>query len=128
MSQLSQNKKKRIFHPILVGIFPILINYSQNIGRVDLEDLILPMSLVTIFTVGFYYILKIILKNPFKSALIVTLVLIFLFSYGHVYYLLNDVSIDGFDLGRNRYLIPAFGLVLAISIFFIIRETLNFLF
>lgn len=121
MSQLSQNKKKRIFHPILVGIFPILIIYSQNIGRVDLEDLILPMSLVTIFTVGFYYILKIILKNPFKSALIVTLVLIFLFSYGHVYYLLNDVSIDGFDLGRNRYLIPAFGLVLAISIFFIIR-------
>ena len=46
---------------------------------------------------------------------------IFLFSYGHIYYLLNDVSIGGEDLGRNRYLIPAFGIGLVVSIFFIIK-------
>ena len=44
-----------------------------------------------------------------------------LFSYGHVYYLLNDVSIDGFDIGRNIYLIPVFGLMLGISIFFAVK-------
>jgi len=83
--------------------------------------LVLPIILLTIFAVGLYYLLKIILKNPFKSALIVTIILIILFSYGHVYYLLNDVSMDGFDIGRNRYLIPAFGLALGVSIFFTIR-------
>jgi len=116
-----KKKKRRIFHPFLVAVFPILIIYSENIGRVNFEDLILPIILVLIFSVGLYYILKIILKNPFKSALIVTIILILLFSYGHVYYLLNDVSIDGFDIGRNLYLIPAFGLALGILIFFTIR-------
>ncbi|SVC66392.1 uncharacterized protein METZ01_LOCUS319246, partial [marine metagenome] len=116
-----KKKKRRIFHPFLVAVFPILIIYSQNIGRVNFEDLILPIILVLIFSIVLYYTLKIILKNPFKSALIVTIILILLFSYGHVYYLLNDVSIDGFDIGRNLYLIPAFGLALGILIFFTIR-------
>ena len=122
MSELINKKKnKKIFHPFLVAVFPILIIYSQNIGRVNFEDLILPIILVLIFSIVLYYTLKIILKNPFKSALIVTIILILLFSYGHVYYLLNDVSIDGFDIGRNLYLIPAFGLALGILIFFTIR-------
>ena len=119
---MHKKKKRRIFHPFLVAVFPILIIYSQNIGRMNFEDLILPIISVLIFSVGLYYILKIILKNPFKSALIVTIILILLFSYGHVYYLLNDVSIDGLDIGRNLYLIPAFGLALGISIFFAIRS------
>ena len=118
---MHKKKKRRIFHPFLVAVFPILIIYSQNIGRVNFEDLILPIILVLIFSIVLYYTLKIILKNPFKSALIVTIILILLFSYGHVYYLLNDVSIDGLDIGRNLYLIPAFGLALGTSIFFTIR-------
>ena len=112
---------QRIFHPIFVAIFPILIIYSQNVGRVNVEDLILPIVLVSLFSVSVYYILKFILKNPFKAALIVTIILILVFAYGHVYYLLNDVSIDEFDLGRNRYLIPAFGLIMGISIFFTVK-------
>ena len=118
---MNKKKNQKIFHPFLVTVFPILIIYSQNIGRVNFEDLVLPIALMLIFSVGSYYILKIILKNPFKAALIVTITLILLFSYGHVYYLLNDVSIDGFDIGRNIYLIPIFGLTLGISIFFTVK-------
>ena len=122
MSEVSKIKNKKIFHPILVAIFPILIIYSQNVGRVDIEELILPVILLVIFSIALYYGIKIVLKNPLKASIIVTLVLIFLFSYGHVYYLLNDVSIDGFDIGRNRYLIPAFTIILGISLFFIIKS------
>ena len=123
MSELTYKKKKnRIFHPFLIAIFPVLIIYSQNIGRVNFEELVLPIVLVLIFSIILYYTLKIILKNPNKSALIVTIILILLFSYGHIYYLLNDTSIDGFDLGRNRYLIPVFGLALVLSIIFTIRS------
>lgn len=122
MSEVSKIKNKKIFHPILVALFPILIIYSQNVGRMNIEELILPVILLVIFSIALYYGIKIVLKNPFKASIIVTLVLIFLFSYGHVYYLLNDVSIDGFDIGRNRYLIPAFTIILGISLFFIIKS------
>ena len=119
MNELKIKSKK--IHPYLVGIFPILIIYSQNIGRVEITELLLPVIIIVGLTIGLYYFLKLILKNENKSAIIVTLILIMLFSYGHIYYLLSDVMIDEFDIGQNRYLIPAFGLVLGISIFFIIR-------
>ena len=119
MNKLKTKSKK--IHPFLVAIFPILIIYSQNIGRVEIEELILPVIIIVGPTIGLYYFLKSILKNENKSAVIVTLILIVLFSYGHIYYLLNDVMIDEFDIGRNRYLIPAFGLLLGISIFFTIK-------
>ena len=119
-TQLSK-KRVKIFHPFFVAIFPVLIIYSQNIGRVEFEDLFLPLILFISFSVGLFYLLKLILKNGYKSALIVTILLIILFSYGHVYYLLADVSIDGFDIGRNRYLLPIFGLTLIVGIFFVLR-------
>ena len=119
MNELKIKSKK--IHPFLVGIFPILIIYSQNIGRVEITELFLPVIIIVGLTIGLYYFLKSILKNENKSAIIVTLILITLFSYGHIYYLLSDVMIDEFDIGQNRYLIPAFVLVLGISIFFIIR-------
>jgi len=118
--QLSK-KRVKIFHPFLVAIFPILIIYSQNIGRVEFEDLFLPLVLLIGFSVGLFYLIKLILKNPYKSALIVTILLIILFSYGHIYYLLSDISLDGFDLGRNRYLLPIFGLSLVVGIYFVVR-------
>ena len=114
-------KKSRKIHPFLVAIFPILIIYSQNIGRVEIGELFLPIILIVGTAVGLYYFWKSILKNENKSAIIVTLILIMLFSYGHIYYLLNDVAIDGFDIGKNIYLIPAFGLLLGIGIFFTIK-------
>ena len=117
MSTQTSLKKTKIFHPFLVAIFPVMVIYSENIGKVDIQDLILPLALTLVFSIGLFYALKIILKNPFKASIVVTMTLILLFSYGHLYYLLNDISIYDFDLGRNRYLIPLFGLIFCISIF-----------
>ena len=119
MNKLKTKSKK--IHPFLVAFFPILIIYSQNVGRIEIEELVLPTIVIVGPAIGLYYFLKSILKNENKSAVIVTLILIMLFSYGHIYYLLNDVMIDEFDIGRNRYLIPAFGLLLGIGIFFTIK-------
>ena len=122
MSKVADAKNRRkIIHPFLVAVFPVLIIYSQNVGRVNFEEVVIPIIFVLILSIGLYYFLKIILKNAYKAALIVTILLIILFSYGHIYYLLNDVSIDGFDVGRNRYLIPIFGITLVTSIFFVLR-------
>ena len=114
-------KKTKTYHPFLVAIFPVLIIYSQNIGRVEIEQLFLPIILSIGLAFGLYYFFKLIIKNENKSAIIVKLIFIIFFSYGHIYYLLNDVTINEFDIGKTRYLIPVFGLVLSISIFFIIK-------
>ena len=70
MNELKTKSKK--IHPILVAIFPILIIYSQNIGRVEIGELFLPVIIIVGLTIGLYYFLKSILKNENKSAIIVT--------------------------------------------------------
>jgi len=66
MNELKTKSKK--IHPFLVAIFPILIIYSQNIGRVEIEELFLPVIIIVGPTIGLYYFLKSILKNENKSA------------------------------------------------------------
>ena len=34
----SQIKRSKILHPFLISIFPILILYSQNIGRINTAE------------------------------------------------------------------------------------------
>ena len=109
---LIDKKKVKIVHPILIAIFPILILYSQNMGEMSVEDLILPILLVVGFSVCLYYCLNRVIKNNNKSAIIVSILLIILFSYGHIYYLLSDISPEEFDIARNRYLIPLFTAIL----------------
>ena len=123
----STMKKTKKFHPILFAIFPILIIYSQNIGRLDYDQLLLPILLVSGLSVGAYYFFRLIIKNGNKSAIIVTLILIIIFSYGHIYILLSEVSKDGFDISRNIFLIPIFTIILGVSIFLIkkIKTELN---
>jgi hypothetical protein len=118
---LIDKKKVKIVHPILIAIFPILILYSQNMGEMSVEDLILPILLVVGFSVCLYYCLNRVIKNNNKSAIIVSILLIILFSYGHIYYLLSDISPEEFDIARNRYLIPLFTAILIAGTIFTIK-------
>ena len=123
---MQEKSKKIIFYPFLVSVFPVLIIFEQNIGRINFDELILPIIILMIFSVGIYFILKYVLKNKDKSALVVTLILFVLFSYGHFYYLLNENSLEDFDISRNRYLLPIFGISLLVSCFVIVKSKKKF--
>ena len=114
-------KRQKIFHPFLVAFFPILIIYSVNTGRIELEEFILPTILIVGGALLFFFALKHILKNVKKTALVVALSLVILFSYGHVYNILNPVSIEDIDLGSNLILGPIFVLLFGIGTFLIIK-------
>ena len=63
MNDLKSKSKK--IHPFLVAIFPVLIIYSQNIGRVNVEELVLPMILIIAFSIGGFYLVKLIfIRDP----------------------------------------------------------------
>ena len=114
-------KNPKIFHPFLIAFFPILAIYSVNIGFIQLEQFILPTLLIVGSAFLFFLCLKYILKNGKKAALIVTLAFIIFFSFGHIYNMLNQVSIGDTDLGSNRTLLPIFVISFGIGSFLIIR-------
>ena len=114
-------KNSKIFHPFLIAFFPIIAVYSVNIGLIQLEQFIFPTILIVGSALLFFLCLKYILKNGKKAALIVTLAFIIFFSFGHIYNMLNQVSIGDTDLGSNRTLLPIFVISFGIGSFLIIR-------
>ena len=114
-------KNPKIFHPFLIAFFPIIAVYSVNIGLIQLEQFILTTLLIVGSAFLFFLCLKRILKNRKKAALIVTLSFIIFFSFGHVYNMLNQISIDDVDLGSNRILLPIFAILFGIGSFLIIK-------
>jgi len=118
---METKKNSKIFHPFLIAFFPIIAIYSVNIGLIQLEQFILPTLLIVGSSFLSFLCLSYILKNRKKAALIVSLAFIIFFSFGHVYNMLNQVSIGNTDLGSNSILLPIFAILFGIGSFLIIK-------
>ena len=118
---METKKNSKTFHPFLIAFFPVIAIYSVNIGFIQLEEFILPTLLIVGSAFLFFLCLKYILKNGKKAALIVSLSFIIFFSFGHVYNMLNQVSIGDTDLGSNIILLPIFTILFGIGSFLIIK-------
>ncbi|HIA09611.1 MAG TPA: hypothetical protein EYN75_00860, partial [Candidatus Nitrosopelagicus sp.] len=85
------------------------------------EEIFLSLFLVLSLTIGIWFSLFYILKNARKSAFITSLLLVLFFSYGHVYNLIDNVTIAGLDIGRSRYLLIPFFASLVVGVYYFIR-------
>ena len=79
------SKKFIILHPILIALFPVFLVYYQNIHLLLLDGLILPILFILSIAIALWYVIKIILKNTIKSALLSSFYTFLFFSYGHAF-------------------------------------------
>ena len=94
-------------HPILFGIYPVLINLAHNVEQVKLIAGIRPLVVLFVGTTVFLIGLGLLLRNRYRAAVICSLFLILFFSYGHAYDFLNQTHAPWSSLGRHRYLFAA---------------------
>jgi len=121
MATYFKNISKITIHPFLFGIFPIISLFYSNIRILFISEIILPLIFVIGITGGIWFLLKIILKDKIKSAFIVSLFLIIFFSYGHAYLEFDHFEINGFDVGKHRFVLIPFLTILLVGTFFLIR-------
>lgn len=95
---------------------------GQNITEVSIDVIYRPLMFSLIGTSVLFVILRIFLRNTYKSALISSLCLFLFFSYGQVYNLLKEVPFNVMGLGRHRYLFPIYGLLLVLGLIIIIKK------
>jgi hypothetical protein len=110
-----------IFHPILFGIFPVLALFESNMSFTSIWEIILPSIIIISMIIPIWIFLKIIIKNNQKSAFIISLSLILFFIYGPIFFAIDDVAINGEDIGRHRYLMIPFLGIWIIGITFLIK-------
>lgn len=108
-----------IIHPLLFATYPILFLFLKNEEFIPSEDIFTVAVIVGSFTSIIFILLNIFLKDKKKTAIIITILLILFFSYGHIYNLIFDL-IEGSAI-KQRYLLTIYFLVFGCSFFLIIN-------
>ena len=111
-----------IFHPILFGIFPVLLLFESNMNFTSIWEIILPLVIITIIITISWVFVKKILSNTKKSALVISLLVILFFVYGPTFFAIDDLTINGNDVGRHTYLLIPFLAITILGIILIIKS------
>lgn len=92
--------------PFLMGVYPVLALLSANMAEITLSEGVRAL-LVSFFGTGvLFLILAGLLRNWEKAAVLIFLIILLFFTYGHVYLFLEGGR--GLPLGRHRYLAPIY--------------------
>jgi FtsH-binding integral membrane protein len=95
-SRLRRARKVLTIHPLLCGIYPALTLYIHNSSRLQVMEAIPTMLFVTGTVLTLWLAVNIIVRQPSKSAFIVTTFILLFFSYGHI---LSGLSVFGYAVG-----------------------------
>jgi hypothetical protein len=117
---MTETKNKIYLYPFLIGLYPVISLLANNVTEIKFSDGYRSIAISLLLTAIVYLLLKTIVKNPQKAALLSALILILLFSYGHLHIYLEENPLFGLDLARIRYLVPLFALLLGIGAFVIL--------
>ena len=115
-----KKQKSFIIHPILFSIFPIIFIFSENIHLLPITEIFFPIIFMVSLTIVTLLLVSKKIQNKNKLALIISLLIIIFFSYGHFYNILNDSEFESSEISRHRYLlIPFFGAGVLGTIYFL---------
>jgi len=123
----SDTKKKLgnfVIHPYFFAIVPLIYFISKNVEQIQIDWLALTLGFVSIsFTFIIFIVLNWILRNKRKAGIIVSMILVLLFSYDDIYWVLQGTV---FDITHKSLLICWGGLlVIGICVILNIRKDLK---
>lgn len=114
--------KRLPLYPILFAVFPVLSLAAYNIGEISLDVVLRPLSVSLVVGVLLFGLAGWILRDWDRAALAVLVGLFLFFVYGQVYNLLEDVTLGSVSIFRHRTLLPLFGILLTVLLYFVWRR------
>jgi hypothetical protein len=105
-----------VFHPLLVAIFPILFLYATNISESSVDQIYLPVLFSIAGSAVIWVLFGLLTKSILKGALVATIFLVFFYSYGRFYELLETWDIF---VPSHAHLLPVFIFVFGYCAYFI---------
>jgi hypothetical protein len=116
-------KKSIPAHPVLLALYPVLFLYAQNVDFTPLSDALLPMALAGGLSLLLLLVLILASRDRDRAGLLVSLVVVLFFSYGHI-----CESLAGFELtmgeatvGPDAVLMPLWGVFLGLGVYSLLR-------
>lgn len=110
------------WHAVLFAIFPILSLLANNVGQVHYAVVYRSLVLSLVISLMLVLAAKWLLGDWQKAGLLVTVLNILFFSYGHVHSFLEKVEIAGVALGRHRVLAILWAVILVLAFLWILKS------
>jgi hypothetical protein len=114
-SASGEGRSRRIaslpFYPLLLAAYPVLFLFSQNLGIVSVNEVVLPLVLTVGAAALGLVVLGLIFRDPRPAALIVAAVAVGILAYGHGLRVAASVH-----LGGTAFLVVWGGMVLGIAL------------
>lgn len=119
MNKLSQRIP---FHPFLWAAYPVLALLGANLGQVYLWMGVRSLIVSLIGSLFLLVILRLLFGDWHEAALPTSLLLVMLYTYGHIYPSIEDATILNINIGRHRFLLLFMLLLLAALIIWTLRQ------
>jgi hypothetical protein len=116
MKKIAYLLEKVPIHPLFFYTYPVLALIGINIQEIYLSHTYRFLFLTILGALLAFIVLSALTRNIHRGALLATITAIILFSYGHIYVLINGISIAGFMLGRHRFLLAASAILFAVLV------------
>lgn len=97
----SKKKKPVVYHPILIGLYPVLALLAYNIIQLDPIYAVRAVVASLLISALIYGLARLIIREQHKAGLMASLTLLLFLTYGHVYNLLENRSY----FGHHRFMI-----------------------
>ena len=111
-----------VFYPLLFAAFPILFLYAHNIIETSASQIWLPLGVSVAAALVLWAVLSLILRSLSKAGLATAIFLVFFFSYGRLY---DVLEYWGF-VPKHAHLLPGMLFVWGYCVYFINRAKGDF--
>jgi len=112
-----------VFYPLLFAAFPILFLYAYNIIETPASQLWLPLGVSVAAALVLWAVLSLILRSLSKAGLATAIFLVFFFSYGRLYEVLENSRLF---TPKHGYLLPVTLFIWGYCVYFIGRAKRDF--
>lgn len=112
-------------HPILFGLYPVMQFLAFNIREAEIVSSVRILIIVVMGVVALFLLLRILIRDWDRSAVMVSIAALLFFSYGQVYSEIKNVEIFGVGIGRHRFLLIFFFLLLVFGWIWVLKKMEN---
>lgn len=110
------------FHSFLVGLFPVLFLFVENLGQTDLVAILPPVAAMMVLLGFLLLVIHWISGDWTSTGVYASLMVAWFYSYGYFYNICIGLTLNNVVLGRERWLIPIWGLLFILGLVWLIKH------
>jgi hypothetical protein len=110
-----------VLHPFLLAVYPILFLVAHNIAQFAVWEAFPPICYALGIALFLFVVLQLLLRDRERVGVVVSLLAVCFYAYGHLFELVDDVRIGPLNFGRQSVMCLAWLGVFAVVITLVVR-------